>query len=169
MTTLSKRMYPSDGPGKEPYSSGRRGTAEKRAARPRFSTRESTKGPWALVRGRSPHDPCLDPDGVSTFSVSYAAVGCCRDHRRRVRDNHGLVGSHGVPNFPDSAISVSSKGSSWRVPQGVNPNSPQFRLALQGCRDLLPPGASSGSSAPSQSYTSAVLKFAAETVPPGLD
>ncbi len=92
MTTLSKRMYPSDGPGKEPYSSGRRGTAEK-ACRPAcVFSRESTKGPWALVRGRSPHDPCLDPDGVSTFSVSYAAVGCCRDHRRHVRDNHELVG-----------------------------------------------------------------------------
>ena len=57
-----------------------------------FLSRVSTKGPWALVRGRSPHDPWLDSDGVSTFSVSYAAVGCCRDRRRHVMHNHELVG-----------------------------------------------------------------------------
>ncbi len=54
MTTLSKRMYPSDGPGKEPYSSGRRGTAEKRAARPEFSLESIYEGAVGFSAGSKP-------------------------------------------------------------------------------------------------------------------
>ena len=67
--------------------------------------------------------------------------------------------SHGVANFPDSAISTSAKGIELVVPKGIDPNSSQFRSAMQSCRGLLSAGASNNSS-PSASYTEAVLKFA---------
>jgi len=67
--------------------------------------------------------------------------------------------SHGVKNFPDSAITTSSKGVELVVPKGINPNSSQFRSAMQSCQDLLSGGANNNGS-PSASYTEAVLKFA---------
>ena len=113
------------------------------------------------------------PSAVARTGSSKTTASTARTSSTTASSGHGArsaqqsgiafaacVRSHGVANFPDSAISTSSKGVELSVPQGVNPNSPQFQAALQACRSLLPQGANSGSSAPSQSYTSAVLKFA---------
>lgn len=68
--------------------------------------------------------------------------------------------SHGLPNFPDNAITVTSRGLMLRVVPGMDPNSPQFQSAAQSCQQYLPKTASGGSSPSSGSSTQAVLKFA---------
>jgi len=104
------------------------------------STTRTTDGPAAL-----PSTTGVGGDNSAQASaLSFAA--CMR--------------SHGVTNFPDSAISTSSKGIELLVPKGVNANSPQFQSAMQSCRSLLPQSANNGNGSPSASYTEAVLKFA---------
>jgi hypothetical protein len=48
---------------------------------------------------------------------------------------------HGVPNFPDPAAN-----GSLTLPQGLNPQSPQFQAAQKACQSLMPanPGGSAG-------------------------
>jgi hypothetical protein len=47
--------------------------------------------------------------------------------------------SHGVPDFPDP------QGGRLLIGGGkVDPNSPQFKSAMQACRTLLPGGAAGG-------------------------
>ena len=67
--------------------------------------------------------------------------------------------SNGVPNFPDSAVSVSGGRVELNVPAGVDTNSSQFQSAEQTCRKDLPNGGSSGSGSSSGSSTQAVINF----------
>jgi hypothetical protein len=48
--------------------------------------------------------------------------------------------SHGVPGFPDPALSGQSAPASGKGP-AINPSSPGFKAAMQACRHLLPAGA----------------------------
>ncbi len=48
--------------------------------------------------------------------------------------------SHGVPGFPDPALSGQSAPASGKGP-AINPSSPGFKAALQACRHLVPAGA----------------------------
>lgn len=67
------------------------------------------------------------------------------------------VRSHGVPNFPDSAVSTNGSGGvSFDVPKGIDPNSTQFKSAMQACRQYLPKGGTGGSGG---ANTSKMLKF----------
>lgn len=99
------------------------------------STTHTTYGPAA--------PPTTGGSGDSPAQSALAFAGCVR--------------SHGVTNFPDSAIRATSKGVMLDVPRGVEVNSPQFQSALQACRSLLPQGPSGGSG--SSSNVQAVLKY----------
>jgi hypothetical protein len=46
---------------------------------------------------------------------------------------------NGVPDFPDP-----TKGGGVIVGSGIDPNSPQFKSAMQACQSLLPAGATTG-------------------------
>jgi hypothetical protein len=49
------------------------------------------------------------------------------------------VRGHGVPNFPDPAVSgPSAPGSAGKT--GLNPASPRFQAAIHTCHHLLPAG-----------------------------
>jgi hypothetical protein len=65
--------------------------------------------------------------------------------------------SHGVPSFPDNAITISNGKVTMDVPSSLDPNSPQFQSAEQACRQDLPGG---GSGSSSNSNTQQVIKFA---------
>ena len=61
--------------------------------------------------------------------------------------------AHGVPDFPDPSVQSNGSGTSVTIRMqagngGIDPNSPQFKAAMQACRSILPrPGShSSGSS-----------------------
>jgi hypothetical protein len=63
--------------------------------------------------------------------------------------------AHGLRDFPDPKVSVSSSGGSQRVAVmiggGVNKDSPRFRAAAQACRGILPaPGNNSAQDAANQ-------------------
>jgi hypothetical protein len=111
--------------------------------------------------GGSPH---ATEKGGSTTSTTYgpAAPATTGSSGGNAPQQSALafaacVRSHGVPNFPDSAIQSSSKGVMLSAPRGINVHSPQFQSAMQACRSFLPQGPSSGSS--SSSYVQAVLKY----------
>jgi hypothetical protein len=100
------------------------------------STTNTTDGPAApSTAGR--------PGGNSAQQSALAFAACVR--------------SHGVTNFPDSAVRGSSKGVMFSAPPGVDLNSPQFQSALQACQSLLPQGPSTRSN--SSSNVQAVLKY----------
>ena len=48
--------------------------------------------------------------------------------------------SHGVPSFPDPALSGQSAPASGQG-AGINPSSPRFQAAVRACRHVLPAGA----------------------------
>jgi hypothetical protein len=48
--------------------------------------------------------------------------------------------SHGVPSFPDPALSGQSTPASGKG-AGINPSSPRFQAAVRACRHVLPAGA----------------------------
>ena len=48
--------------------------------------------------------------------------------------------SHGVPSFPDPALSGQSTPASGQG-AGLNPSSPRFQAAVRACRHVLPAGA----------------------------
>ncbi len=50
------------------------------------------------------------------------------------------VRGHGVPNFPDPALSGQGAPASGKGP-AINPSSPGFEAAVRACRHLLPAGA----------------------------
>jgi hypothetical protein len=68
--------------------------------------------------------------------------------------------ANGVPNFPDSAVSVSGGRVELSVPAGVDTNSSQFQSAEQTCRKDLPNEGSSGSGSSGGSDAQAVINFA---------
>ncbi|HTT91293.1 MAG TPA: hypothetical protein VMF65_17185 [Acidimicrobiales bacterium] len=69
------------------------------------------------------------------------------------------VRAHGVPDFPDSAVTISAGGGvEFRLSKGtVNPNSAQFKSAMQACQSLIP-HAGSGSG-PSTHQMDQLIKY----------
>lgn len=64
------------------------------------------------------------------------------------------VRAHGVPNFPDNAITITPQGGvlfHLGANSGINTQSPQFQSAMQACRADLPHGAAGGALPPSHS------------------
>jgi hypothetical protein len=53
------------------------------------------------------------------------------------------IRAHGVPNFPDSAVSVSNGQVDLDIP-GYLKADPQFQSALRACQEYLPQGGSAG-------------------------
>jgi hypothetical protein len=70
------------------------------------------------------------------------------------------VRAHGVPNFPDSAVTIAANGAvEFRLTSGtVNPNSPQLKSAMQACQSLIPHAKASGSG-PSTHSMDQLLKY----------
>jgi hypothetical protein len=66
--------------------------------------------------------------------------------------------SHGVTNFPDSAISTTGNGTQINLPAGIR-NNPNYQSASQSCQRYLPSGTNTGGGSSSASVQ-AEINFA---------
>jgi hypothetical protein len=103
----------------------------------------STSSTTSTTDGPAAPSTTGGPGGSSAQQSALAFAACVR--------------SHGVTNFPDSAVRASSKAVMLSAPPGLDLNSPQFQSAMQACRSLVPQGPSTGSN--SSSNVQAVLKY----------
>jgi hypothetical protein len=76
-----------------------------------------------------PQGPPPDPKQAAAVQQQFLAYSRC-------------MRSHGVKNFPDPKFD--GGGAQLSLPNGVNPNSPQFKAADQTCRKLMPQAPAGG-------------------------
>lgn len=67
--------------------------------------------------------------------------------------------SHGISNFPDSAISTTGGGVQVNLPQGIT-QEPGYQAAQQACQSKLPRGTNGGGSSGGSSSVNQLINFA---------
>jgi hypothetical protein len=106
--------------------------------------------------GRSAPTSTATPDGPTAATGGQATAAASAESVKFA----SCVRAHGVPNFPDSAVTVTPHGGvEFRLTKGtVDPNSPQLRSALQACQSVIPHAAAG--SGPSAHTVGQLLKYA---------
>ncbi|HTX01124.1 MAG TPA: hypothetical protein VMD59_20240 [Acidimicrobiales bacterium] len=92
----------------------------------------------------------------ATKVATGSATGASSEHALEFAS---CVRSHGVPNFPDSAVQINGDTVEFHLTKGsgFDPSSPQFQSASNACRKYLPAGAAGG--APSSAHTNQLLQW----------
>jgi len=113
-----------------------------------------SNGQFNSLSGINPNSPKVQAAGRSCQSVlpgGNPAAQLAQGLAQGLRFSR-CMRAHGIRNFPDPSGNTAAGGSSIsiHVPagSGIDPNSPQFRAALQACRSILPQTRSSGAGSP---------------------